>query len=169
MKCMTTFTQRRLCRAALAVGLTIGTVLLSPTGASAAGDSGALAVCYRNDPITAWGSRGDLDTHIVLTLPNQLDRGRTFVRYAVAPTGLGNPSYTGWYWADNVALPGPNGSAFNSAIRLWTGPAGLERTGQIRLANTFAGVEYTVWQQKFLLVNGRWYGGSWTVLNRARC
>lgn len=154
---------------AVAAVALVGSMLLTSTPADAATRDGASAQCYTNNALQSWAERGDADSHIMLTLPRSLARGRTYVRYHVASDG-GGAFYSGWFYADNAGLPGPYGAAFSSGTKTWTGPTGQTIWGLVfRLANTVPGSRHTISQQRYVYQDGRLYGGAWEHVSRVAC
>lgn len=156
-------------------GTLIATTSVVSTGIGTSGTAGAATLdgassyCHGDSALTIWAQRGQSTSDIVVNLPTWLATGRTFVRYSVVPD-VGSGFTTGYYWADNVGLPGFYGNAFNSASKYWTKPDGsMLRTLSDVIGTAAPGTRHRIWQQRWVLQNGRFSGGTWEQVNYISC
>ena len=164
------FTLKRMVAGTVLVATSVVSVGLGGSGtAGAATTDGASAYCHGDSALTVWAQRGRSTSNIVVNLPTWLATGRTFVRYSVVPD-VGSGFTTGYYWADNVGLPGLFGHALNSGSKYWTKPDGSMLRYLSEVIGTAApGTRHRIWQQRWVLQNGRWLGGTWEQVNYIGC
>jgi len=163
-------TLRRIIAGTLVAATSVVCTGLGTSGtAGAATSDGASAYCHGDSALTVWAQRGQSTSNIVVNLPKWLAAGRTFVRYSVVPD-VGSGFTTGYYWADNVGLPGIYGTAFNSGSKYWTKPDGsmLRYLSEV-IATAAPGTRHRIWQQRWVLQNGRLLGGTWEQVDYISC
>ena len=145
----------------------------APAPAEAATSDGATSYCQGSSQLDVWASRGNGTWNIIVNLPTTIAVGRTFVRYHVAPTnGVAFTAFTsGWYYADRAGLGGMQGPAYTAGTKFWIRPDGTQTFALSDvIATSSYGTDHTIWQQRYVLVNGQWYGnGAWEQVARVLC